>query len=90
MIVPFEKGGAIDLIARIIADGMHDSLGQSILIENVVGSAGRIGLAKLTSSTPDGYTFSIGGWGPHVAHGALYRLNYNLQSDFEPVSVDFH
>ena len=87
MIVPFESGGAIDVIARILADGMQKSLGQPIIIENVVGSAGRTGVARLASANPDGYTFGIGGWGPHVAHGALYALKYNLRSDFEPVAL---
>ena len=87
MIVPFETGGAIDIIARIVADRMRESLGQPIIIENVIGAAGRTGVARLASATPDGYTLSIGGWGPHVAHGALYTLKYDLQSDFEPVSL---
>ena len=77
MIVPFEPGGAIDVIARVIAAGMEGPLGQHIVFENVVGAAGRTGLGRLVASPPDGYTFSIGGWGPHVAHGALYPLERN-------------
>lgn len=87
MIVPFEPGGAIDVIARLIATGMEEPLGRRIAFENVVGAAGRTGLAKLVAAAPDGYTFSIGGWGPHVAHGALYQLKYDLQNDFEPVGL---
>lgn len=87
MIVPFEPGGAIDVIARVIAAGMEGPLGQRIAFENVVGAAGRIGLGRLVAAPPDGYTFSIGGWGPHVAHGALYQLRYDLQNDFEPVGL---
>ena len=87
MIVPFEPGGAIDVIARVIAAGMEGPLGQRIAFENVVGAAGRTGLSRLVAALPDGYTFSIGGWGPHVAHGALYQLKYDLQNDFEPVGL---
>ena len=87
LIVPFEAGGAIDVIARVIAEGMGRSLGQTIIIENVVGAAGRAGLSRLVGAAPDGYTFGIGGWGPHVAHGALYALKYDLLNDFEPVSL---
>ena len=87
MIVPFEPGGAIDVIARVIAAGMEGSLDQRIVFENVVGAAGRTGLSRLVAAPPDGYTFSIGGWGPHVAHGALYQLKYDLEIDFEPVAL---
>lgn len=87
MIIPFEPGGAIDVIARLIAPGMEGPLGRRIVFENVVGAAGRTGLLRLAAAAPDGYTFSIGGWGPHVAHGALYQLKYDLQIDFEPVGL---
>lgn len=87
MIVPFEPGGAIDVIARMIAGTMEGRLGQPIVVENVVGAVGRSGLSRLATATADGYTFSIGGWGPHVAHGAPYSLKYDLQNDFEPVAL---
>jgi tripartite-type tricarboxylate transporter receptor subunit TctC len=86
IVVPFAAGGPTDTIARVMANGMRVSLGQPIIIENVTGAAGSIGVGRVARATPDGYTISIGQWGSHVTNGAIYALQYDLVNDFAPVS----
>ena len=85
MIVPFLAGGPTDAMARILADRMRTTLGQTILIENVTGAGGSLGVGRVVRSPPDGYTISIGHLGTHVANGAIYKLGYDLVTDLEPV-----
>jgi tripartite-type tricarboxylate transporter receptor subunit TctC len=85
LVVPFSAGGPTDAMARIMADGMKTALGQSLLIENVTGAGGSIGVGRVARAAPDGYTVSIGHLGTHVANGAIYKLGYDLVADFEPV-----
>jgi tripartite-type tricarboxylate transporter receptor subunit TctC len=85
LVVPFSAGGPTDAMARIMADGMKATLGQSLLIENVTGAGGSIGVGRVARAAPDGYTVSIGHLGTHVANGAIYKLGYDLVTDFEPV-----
>jgi tripartite-type tricarboxylate transporter receptor subunit TctC len=87
MVVPFAAGGPNDAIARTLAERMQVSLGRPITIENVDGSAGSIGTGRLARAAPDGYTLGIGYWGTHVANGVLYKLAYDVVSDFEPISL---
>jgi tripartite-type tricarboxylate transporter receptor subunit TctC len=87
MVVPFAAGGPNDAIARTLAERMQASLGQPITIENVDGSAGSIGTGRLARAAPDGYTLGIGYWGTHVANGALYALDYDVVTNFEPISL---
>jgi tripartite-type tricarboxylate transporter receptor subunit TctC len=87
MIVPFAAGGPTDVLARIMAEGMRASLGQNVLIENVTGAAGSIGVGRAVRAAPDGYTLSIGHWSTHVLNGAIYNLPYDLLTDLEPVSL---
>jgi tripartite-type tricarboxylate transporter receptor subunit TctC len=86
IVVPFAAGGPTDTIARVIGEGLRASLGQPIVIENVSGAAGSIGVGRVARAAPDGYTISIGQWGTHVANGAIYRLQYDLLNDFAPIS----
>ena len=86
MVVPFAAGGPTDVIGRIVAEGMHESLGQPIIIDNVTGAAGSIGVGRVARSAPDGYTISIGQWGSHVTNGAIYALTYDLLNDFAPLA----
>jgi tripartite-type tricarboxylate transporter receptor subunit TctC len=65
---------------------MRQVLGQPILVENVVGAAGSIGVGRVARAAPDGYTVSLGHWSTHVVNGAIYDLNYDLLKDFEPVA----
>jgi tripartite-type tricarboxylate transporter receptor subunit TctC len=66
---------------------MRISLGQSVIIENVSGAGGSIGVGRAARSAPDGYTVSIGHWQTHVLNGASYKLQYDVVKDFEPVSL---
>jgi tripartite-type tricarboxylate transporter receptor subunit TctC len=86
-IVPFAAGGALDVIARILSERMRASLGQTIIVENVAGANGSLGVGRVARAAPDGYTLAIGYWGTHVANGALYTLSYDVLSDFAPISL---
>jgi tripartite-type tricarboxylate transporter receptor subunit TctC len=85
IIVPFSAGGPSDAMARILAERMKATLGEALLIENVTGAGGSIGVGRAVRSPPDGYTISFGHLGTHVANGAIYKLGYDLVTDLEPV-----
>jgi len=85
LVVPFSAGGPTDAMARILSDRMKNNLGQAILIENVTGAGGSLGVGRVVRAAPDGYTVSIGHLGTHVANGAIYKLGYDLVTDLEPV-----
>src|SRR5262249_23801837 len=87
IVVPFAAGGPTDTLARILADRMRVSLGQTVVIENVVGAAGTMGVNRVVRAAPEGYTVSIGHLGTHVVNGAIYPLQYDLLRDFEPVGL---
>jgi tripartite-type tricarboxylate transporter receptor subunit TctC len=78
MIVPFAPGGATDVIGRMMVERMRASLGQTVIIENVTGAWGSIGVGRAARGAPDGYLLSIGQWTTHVANGAAYALPYDL------------
>jgi tripartite-type tricarboxylate transporter receptor subunit TctC len=85
MVVPFAAGGPVDTVARILSEPMRVTLGQSIIVENVTGAAGSIGVGRVARAAPDGYTLSIGHWSTHVVNGAIYPLPYDLLRDLEPI-----
>jgi tripartite-type tricarboxylate transporter receptor subunit TctC len=87
IIVPFPAGGPVDTIGRILAERMRTFLGQPVLIENVGGAAGSIGVGRASRAAPDGYTLSLGNWATHVVNGAVYPLNFDVLNDFDPVSL---
>jgi tripartite-type tricarboxylate transporter receptor subunit TctC len=87
LIVPFAAGGPTDALARIVAEHMRRTLGQTVVIENVTGASGTIAGLKAARSTPDGYTITIGHWGTHVLNGAIYSLQYDVAQDFEPIAL---
>src|SRR4051812_25614199 len=66
IVVPYPAGGPTDTLARILADHMKGTLAQPVVIENVTGAGGSIGVARVARATPDGYTLSIGHWNTHV------------------------
>src|SRR3954471_10877026 len=86
LIVPFPPGGSTDAAARIMAERMRIPLGQPIVIENVGGAGGSIGVGRVARSAPDGYTFDIGQWDTHVG-SIIYKLDYDLETDFEPIAL---
>jgi tripartite-type tricarboxylate transporter receptor subunit TctC len=87
IVVPFSAGGPSDAMARILAERMKTALGEAILVENVTGAGGSIGVGRAVRSPPDGYTVSFGHLGTHVANGAIYKLGYDLVADLEPVAL---
>src|SRR5947208_11523316 len=87
LVVPLGVGGSTDVIGRVIAEGMRQHLGQPIVVENTTGAGGVIGVGRVARAAPDGYTFLIGQWGTNVASGAIYPLQFDLEKDFEPISL---
>jgi tripartite-type tricarboxylate transporter receptor subunit TctC len=87
MIVPFAAGGPTDVIGRLMADHMGRTLGQNVVVEDVTGAAGTIGVGRVARAAPDGYTLSIGHWSTHVVNGAIYKLPYDLLGDFAPIAL---
>ena len=87
LIVPYPAGGPTDTIARLLGERMRASLGQPVIIENVAGAGGNIGVGRVARAAGDGYTLGIGHWGSHVVNGAIYTLPYDLLSDLEPVAL---
>jgi tripartite-type tricarboxylate transporter receptor subunit TctC len=87
IVVPYAAGGPTDVIGRILAERMRAALGQTVIVENVTGANGTIGVGRVARATPDGYTISIGHWSTHVVNGAIYQLQYDLLNDFEPISL---
>jgi tripartite-type tricarboxylate transporter receptor subunit TctC len=85
VVVPFSAGGPSDAMARILAERMKTTLGETLLIENVTGAGGSLGVGRAVRSPPDGYTVSFGHLGTHVANGAVYKLGYDLVTDLDPV-----
>jgi tripartite-type tricarboxylate transporter receptor subunit TctC len=86
LVVPFPPGGSTDAAARIMAERMRPVLGQPIVIENVGGAGGSIGVGRVARSAPDGYTFDIGQWDTHVG-SIIYKLDYDLEKDLEPIAL---
>ncbi|MEA2986264.1 MAG: hypothetical protein QOD94_2518 [Alphaproteobacteria bacterium] len=88
LIVPFAAGGPTDVISRIVGEHMSRTLGQQIVVENVVGAGGTTASTKAKNATNDGYTLITGHMGTHAASVALYpNLAYNPSTDFEPISI---
>jgi len=87
LIVPFPAGGPLDTVARIMGERMQVSLGQSVIVENVAGASGSIGLGRVARATPDGYTFVAGGTPTQVLNGAVLTLPYDVVKDFQPISL---
>lgn len=87
IVVPFSAGGPTDTLARIMSDPLRRYLGQTIVVDNITGAGGTIGVGRVVRSAPDGYTLSIGHWGTHVVNGAYYNLNYDLLKDLAPIAM---
>jgi tripartite-type tricarboxylate transporter receptor subunit TctC len=86
LVVPFPPGGSTDVAARIMAERMRASLGQPVIVENIGGAGGSIGVGRVARAAPDGYTFDIGQWDTHVG-SIIYKLDYDLEKDFEPIGL---
>lgn len=87
MVVPFAAGGPTDTVARLIAQPMSKTLGQTIIIENVGGAGGTIAAARVARANPDGYTIFLHHIG-HATSATLYKnLTYNVLDDFETIGL---
>jgi tripartite-type tricarboxylate transporter receptor subunit TctC len=88
MVVPFSAGGPADTVARILAPRLSELLGQQVVIENVGGSGGMTGSARVAKAAPDGYQFVLGNLGTHAANQTFYKTPlYNAATDFAPVML---
>ncbi len=85
MIVPYPAGGPTDTVGRVMAERMRGELGQPIVLDNISGADGSIGVGRVARAAPDGYTIEVGNWSAHVINGAIYNLPYDLKTDFEPI-----
>ena len=86
LIEPFAAGGPLDTIGRILAERMRVALGQPIVIENVPGASGTLGLGRLAGATPDGYTIGHGSTPTHVFNSAIFKLAFDVEDDFQPIA----
>ena len=87
IIVPFAAGGPSDVLARVLGERMGTELNQTVIIENVTGAGGSVGVTRAARAPADGHTVSFGHLGTHVINGAIYPLTFDLLSDLEPVGL---
>jgi len=89
LIVPYPPGGATDVIGRILAKNLGESLGQQVLVENRSGAGGNIGAEAVAKATPDGYTLLMGAVTSHSTMATLEKgkLRYDILKDFAPVMI---
>jgi tripartite-type tricarboxylate transporter receptor subunit TctC len=86
MIVALPAGGAVDALARVMAEHMRVTLGQTIVVENMGGAGGTLSIARVVRSAPDGYTLGMGTLGQYVISGAVYPLQFDMLADLSPVA----
>ena len=87
IIVPYPAGGPTDTIARILAERLQGALGQTVIIENIGGAGGSIGVGRVAHAAPDGYTVAIAHVQTHVFNPLIMKLNYDVVNDFAPISL---
>lgn len=87
MVVPWPAGGPSDGPARFLAERMRVALGQPVIVENVSGGSGSAGTGRVARAAPDGYTVVLSNSSTHVLNGAVFNLPYDVQKDFEPISL---
>jgi tripartite-type tricarboxylate transporter receptor subunit TctC len=91
IVVGFSAGGSTDIVARLLAEEMHKSWGQAIVVDNRPGAGGNIGAALVAKAKPDGYTLLMGSVGPLAINASLYRdMPYDNLKDFTPISLVVH
>ncbi len=87
VVIPLAAGGAVDTMVRTMTEAMRGTLGQPILVENMGGGGGVIGVTRVARAEPDGYTISVGTWGTHVVNSFVFSPPYDLVKDFEAVAL---
>jgi tripartite-type tricarboxylate transporter receptor subunit TctC len=86
IVVPLPPGGATDMLARTLAEHMRGSLAQPVIVENVPGAGGTLGVSRVVRAAPDGYMLSIGNWATHVSSAASYSVSYDPLADLAPIT----
>src|SRR5262249_32146470 len=86
MVVPFPPGGNVDVTGRVLAERMRPVLGQPVIVENVAGANGSIGVGRVARARPDGYTIDLGFLGGQGQNAARYALQYDPMNDFQPIA----
>ncbi len=87
LVVPFPAGGALDIVARALADEMRKHLGQPVIVENRAGAGGTLGSGIVARAAPDGYTMLLGSVATHAIGPGVYRnLSYDALKDFAPIT----
>jgi tripartite-type tricarboxylate transporter receptor subunit TctC len=86
MVVPFPPGGAATTLARLLAEHMRGPLGQPVIVENVPGAGGTVGVGRVARAAPDGSMLSFGNWASHVGASAIYPVHYDVLKDLAPVA----
>ncbi len=87
IVVALPAGGAVDALARILAEHMRVTLGQPVVVENMGGAGGTLSIARVVRSLPDGYTIGMGTLGQYVVSAAVYTLAFDVLNDLEPVAL---
>jgi len=87
VIVPHAPGGGVDIIARIVAERMRETLGQAVVVENVPAGAGTVGVERAVRAAPDGYTIALGDQTSFVISSLTNSVRYDVLKDFEPVGL---
>jgi tripartite-type tricarboxylate transporter receptor subunit TctC len=87
IVVPFAPGGSTDVVARLMAQRMRTALGQTVIVENVSGAGGSIGVGRVARAAPDGYTIDIGQWDTHVANGVVYPQTLEQLKEMAPIGM---
>ena len=87
MVVALPAGGAVDALARVMADHMKTTLGQTIVVENMGGAGGTLSIARVVRSAADGYTLGMGTLGQYVIAGAIYPVRWDVLTDLAPVAL---
>jgi tripartite-type tricarboxylate transporter receptor subunit TctC len=87
LIVPWAAGGSTDILARVLSEGLTQSLGQSVIVENRSGASGNIGTTFVARAKPDGYTLLVGSMSTHTMNQALYSsMPFDGVKDFTPIA----
>lgn len=87
MVVALPAGGAVDALARVMAERMRTTLGQPIIVENMGGAGGTLSISRVVRSEPDGYTIGMGTLGQYVIAGAIYPISFDMLNDLKPVAL---
>ena len=87
LLVGFPPGGPTDTLARILGEAMQHTLGQTVVIETASGASGTIAAGRVAHANPDGYTIELGNWSGHVGSPAIYRLDFDVMKDLQPISL---